>query len=175
MIDPVRVRYRVIQFFETLSAPLRRVDVAYAARHLSAPLLTLFKSMSRAEQHHGIAVCKALEVQGAVTPALLTAALLHDVGKTVIRPRLWDRVLVVLAEFFSAGQAARWGRGDPRGWRRGFVVRSQHAVWGAALAERAGADPETVVLIRRHHDPPGDNAILARLQAIDDGWISGYD
>jgi len=167
MVTWVRVRYRVAQFFTTFWTSFRPVDVAYAARYLDPALLRLFRRMSRAEQHHGIAICRTLEARGHSDPDLLVAALLHDVGKIQAPPRLWDRVVAVLGEHFAPQRAAHWGKGEPRGLRRGFVVRRMHAEWGAALAEQAGATPHAVALIRYHHDPAGDDVELAALQASD--------
>ncbi len=167
MVTWARVRYRVAQFFTTLWTSFRPVDVAYAARHLDPALLGLFRRMSRAEQHHGIAICRALQAQGYADSDLLVAALLHDVGKIQAPPRLWDRVIAVLGEHFAPQRAARWSVGEPRGLRRGFVVRRMHAEWGAALAEQAGASSRSVNLIRHHHDPAGDDVELAALQATD--------
>lgn len=162
------MRHRVAQFFQTLLAPLRPLALAEAAAHLAPPLLALFRRMSRAEQQHGIAVCRALRAQGYADPELLAAALLHDVGKSVVTPHLWERVIVVLAEWLVPAQAARWREGAPRGWRRGFVIRQQHPAWGADLAAQAGASPRTVAWIRQHHNAPGDDALLAALQAMDE-------
>jgi putative nucleotidyltransferase with HDIG domain len=167
MVTWARVRYRVAQFFTTFWTSFRPVDVVYAAHYLDPALLGLFRHMSRAEQHHGIVICRALEAQGYTDPDLLTAALLHDVGKIQAPPRLWDRVIAVLGEHFAPQRAARWSVGDPRGLRRGFVVRRMHAEWGAALAEQAGATPRAAALIRHHHDPAGDDIELAVLQATD--------
>jgi hypothetical protein len=65
---------------------------------------------------------------------------------------LWERVIVVLAEHFLPIRAERWAQEEtPRGWRRGFVIRRLHPVWGAELAAQAGATPRTVALIRQHH------------------------
>ena len=167
MITWARVRYRVTQFFRTLWASLQPVDMAYAASHLSPGLLRLFRRMARAEQHHGIDVCRKLASQGYNAPDLFTAALLHDVGKVVAPPRIWERVIVVLGEHFTPNQAERWSAGTPRGLRRGFVIRQRHPRWGAALAEQAGASPRTVALIRHHHDLSDDDTELAILQAIE--------
>ncbi|HQE93365.1 MAG TPA: HDIG domain-containing protein [Anaerolineae bacterium] len=167
MVTWRRAWYRSAQFFTTLWTSWRPVDIAYAARHLDHELLRLFQRMARAEQHHGIAVCRTLEAQGHTDPDLLIAALLHDVGKIKAPPRLWDRVGAVLGERFAPQWAARWSRGEPRGLRRGFVIRRQHPAWGAALAGQAGASPRAVDFIRRHHDPVADDKALAALQAAD--------
>ncbi len=168
MLTWARVRYRVAQFFMTFWTSLRPVDAAYVGRYLDPALLCLFRRMSRAEQHHGIAICRALEAQGHSDPDLLVAALLHDVGKVQAPPRLWDRVIAVLGEHFAPQRAARWGVGDPRGLRRGFVVRRMHPEWGAALAEQAGARSRSVSLIRHHHSLAGDDGELVALQMTDE-------
>jgi putative nucleotidyltransferase with HDIG domain len=142
---------------------------ARAAEFLSPPLLRLFQRLGKAEGRHALDVALALEKQGYRDPNLLSAALLHDVGKTVAPPRLWERVAVVLGEHFLPRHAARWAGGAPRGWRRPFVVHHRHAVWGAEMARGAGATPRTVALIRRHHAPPQGDEELAALQAVDDG------
>ena len=162
-----RVRYRLAQFGRTLAAPFRPMDESYADTRLAPRLLTLFRQLPRLERQHGIAVCQALEARGHTDPDLLVAALLHDVGKLTIPPRLWERVLVVLGEHFFPALAERWGHGEPRGLRRGFVIRRRHPEWGAELAAQAGAAARAMTLIRRHHSPPGEDAQLADLQAQD--------
>jgi len=168
MIRTARAHYRLTQFWRTLTAPFRPEDESYADTRLAPRLLTLFRQLPRFERQHGIAVCQALEKQGYTDPDLLVAALLHDVGKLTVPPKLWERVLVVLGEHFLPALAERWGQGEPRGLRRGFVIRRRHPEWGAELAAQAGAAPRAVTLIRRHHSPPGEDAQLAALQAMDE-------
>ena len=167
MVASSRVRYRVTQFFQSLGAYCRPVDYEYARCYLSPPLLNLFRRMSRVEQQHSIALCQALEAQGYHNPELLMAALLHDLGKVVAPPRLWERVWVVLGEHYFPTTATRWAQGPAQGMRRGFVIRQQHPAWGAQLAAEASAPPRTVSLIRRHHSPPGNDKELAALQTAD--------
>jgi len=173
-----RIRYRVAQFVEALRAPFRPVDRVYVQRLLSraaAPedLARLFDRMPRAEQHHGVHVCRMLERRGHTEPDLLIAALFHDVGKLVAPPQLWERVLVVLIEHFAPRTAERWERGplEGAGLRRAFVVRRGHADWGADLVAGAGGDACTVDLIRGHHgdvDVPVDPEFLSALQSADE-------
>lgn len=163
-----RIRYRAAQFFATVGASFRQVDTVYARARLSPALFRLFRTMGQAEQHHGIEVCRRLERQGWADPELLVAALLHDAGKMLMPPRLWERVLVVLVEHIWPEQAGRWSREAPQGLRRGFVIRCRHAAWGAALAAEAGARPNTVTWIKQHHAPPGDDEALVALQAADE-------
>ncbi len=182
MVALERIRYRVAQFFQTLWAAFLPVDRAYATQKFTPSLLALFDTLPHAEQHHGIALCKNLEAQGNASPDLLVAALLHDVGKTVAPPYLWERVWVVLAEHYTPRLAVRLSqpasrdlrqppcdfRRAPCDFRRGFVTRRMHPQWGADLAEEAGANVRVVALIRNHHTPPAGDPELARLQAMDD-------
>ncbi len=151
-------------------AGLRPVDGAYVRERLgcNGKLIRLFHTMSVAEQHHGIAVSRALEWEGHSDADLLAAALLHDVGKTLTPPSLLERVIVVLVERCAPRLARRWGDGEPTKLRRGFVVRRRHAEWGAALAAEAGATTRTVALVRRHHIAAGTDSLLAALQAADE-------
>ena len=80
-----RIRYRIWQFFTMVRSSFQPVDIEYVKAKLPSPsLLALFTRMPRMEQNHGVSVCKALEQQGEYPPELLTAALLHDVGKVKI-------------------------------------------------------------------------------------------
>ena len=158
-----RVLYRIRQFWHTLLAPLWPLNHTYVAVRLTPELLALFERMPRAEQQHGIALCKALEARSITDADAQVAGLLHDCGKSVAPPHLWDRVLVVLGEALLPRQAARWAaraevETSPRGLSRGFIIRKRHAEWGAALAEQAGASPRAVELIRRHHHAADDAA-----------------
>lgn len=167
-----RIRYRVAQFWRTLRAPWWPVDVAYARARLEPELLTLFQRMARAEQQHGIALCQALEERGVTDTDLRVAAVLHDCGKTVAPPTLWDRVLVVLGEWLLPRQAARWAATDTaRGLTRGFVIRRRHAEWGAALAQEAGASERAVALIREHHNPADSAKALEASLGADFGTL----
>ncbi|MGC9346567.1 MAG: hypothetical protein ACP5JG_00395 [Anaerolineae bacterium] len=154
------------------------IDEAYVKSRLaggpgggqsSDRLLELFREMPRAEQRHGIRVCRALEARGFEDPDLLVAALFHDAGKMLDPPRLWGRVLVVLVERFLPRVAARWSSGMAKGLRRAFVVRRRHPYWGAELVAEAGASPRTVALIRSHDQPAGEDELLAALQRADEG------
>jgi putative nucleotidyltransferase with HDIG domain len=173
VIKWTRVRYRVAQFGQWLLDSVRPPNLTYVRARLPNPtLIALFTRMSRADQHHGIAVARTLEHQGYDDPALIAAALLHDVGKSRTGVSVWARVIVVLGEWLLPRVAARWGEGQAKGLRRPFVVRQQHPAWGAEMAQQAGASPVTVRLIRSHHNPTGerdaDRPLLTALHAADE-------
>ncbi len=174
MADPrsrraaLRLSYRLRQFWKALRARPDPQRLKAAQRLLSPPLWALFRQMPPNEQAHALRVFQRLQQAGHTDRDLLTAALLHDVGKALHRPRLWERVVVVLAYACCPVRAFHLGEGQPRGWRRPFVLARQHPAWGARLVAEAGAAPKVVALIRHHQTfPPPDIPHLAALQAAD--------
>jgi hypothetical protein len=169
-----RWRYRLHQFRLHLAPPaLTPADHAQVAGWLPPPLFALFERMTAGEQAHSLAVARLLAAQGHTARPLLQAALLHDVGKSVAPLSLMARVIIVLGHLLPRATRARWGAGAPRGWRKPFVVAAQHPAWGADLAERAGAEPVVVTLIRQHQAPIADTSApevqwLRLLQSADD-------
>ena len=94
-----------------------------------------------------------LRQAGHTHPDLLTAALLHDIGKTRIDLQVWERVWIVLAKrILPRAIRQAWGAGAATGLKRGLVVRAQHPAWGAEMVAAVGGRPLAVELIRRHQD-----------------------
>ncbi len=150
-----RIVYRLRQFWQALRSKPDAKEVQMAYEILSPPQMNIFIQMQPGEQAHSLAVMKSLinEKNGLSDQehqALLEAALLHDVGKSRYPLRLWERVVIVLGKALFPDQSKQWGRGEPRGWRRAFVVSEKHAEWGAAMATEAGSSALAVDLIRYH-------------------------
>ncbi len=170
-----RIRHRIRQGLVALTAFAHRVDWEAAAEVLTAEQLALFRRMRRSEQLHSLRVMKTLRTQGHDHPDLLTAALLHDVGKSRYPLTLPERTLVVLVRRLAPRLAARWGAGQPRGWRRAFVIARQHPLWSAEDMLAAGTSPLAAMLARRHQErldnPPQseEERLLRLLQAADEG------
>lgn len=168
--------YRVRQFFGSLAALLARVsedDLRQADAHLPPQARLLFRRMSAADQRHSLAVMRALQRAGQAQPALLAAALLHDVGKSAAWLTPVHRAIIVLLGRFWPAALGWLSREPASGWRRSFVVQRTHAELGAQWAEQAGCQPASVTLIRRHQEPPPAcprdelEAWLVQLQAAD--------
>jgi hypothetical protein len=166
--------HRVAQFLRAAFARPAAAESTLVEQHLPPPLRPAFARLSRAEQAHAIATLRTLLRQGETDADLRAAALVHDLGKSRAPLRLLERVLIVLAQSFLPGQAARWGQGEPSGWRRPFVVAARHAAWGETLVLEAGGSPRLAEIVRRHHDPlpaagtPVDR-LLKALQSADGG------
>ncbi len=143
--------YRARQFFLALRAqPLTADELAPVRSILTPDQMNLFLQMQHSEQRHALNVLHTIQGWGETDPDLLTAALLHDVGKIRAPLRLWERVLIVLGQTFAPRRVAAWGEASPQGWRRPFVVAEQHPAWGGELASEAGTSPGAVSLILHH-------------------------
>ena len=174
----MRLVYRVRQFWHALFARPTPEDLALARSALSAPQMRLFEQLQPSEQVHSLRIYRQLLVHGETQPDLLVAALLHDVGKSRFPLHPWDRALIVLARAVIPERVKDWGKGQPQGWQRAFVVAQQHPAWGAEMAAQAGASPLAVNIIKRHQDfsqatgsqPPSNltEDLLIRLKILDE-------
>jgi hypothetical protein len=173
------LHYRLAQFVQALTASVPEEEMELVIRIMTPEAREFFRCQAIQDQHHALAVYHTLRQEGHTDPSLLTAALLHDVGKTVARLPTWLRSIIVLLEWFAPRLLARLGQ--PRDtqrlssrWRRPFVIHAHHPEIGACCAQEAGCSPLTVALIRRHQEklapnaPCGEeNRLLAALRAAD--------
>ncbi|HXG36721.1 MAG TPA: HD domain-containing protein, partial [Dehalococcoidia bacterium] len=83
--------YRTRQFLQALRPQLSVQERQEVATFLRNDLFALFQSMTLRDQRHSLDVYNFLRAQGNDDRELLTAALLHDVGKGG-RVQLWERV-----------------------------------------------------------------------------------
>lgn len=113
---------------------------------LSPAELGLWRRMSGADRRHAVGVAR--RVQGhfgpAAEPAVLAAALLHDVGKVESGLGAVGRVAATLA-----GMAGR------RRLTPAITAYLDHSRLGAQLLADAGSQPLVVDWAAQHHLPPG--------------------
>jgi len=155
----VRLRYRTSQFWKALYARPTQEQLTKASQVLNPELMRLFQGMQPSEQAHSLEIFHTLVENGESNNDLLTAALLHDVGKSRYPLKVWERIIIVIGKALLPEIAREWGKSTPRGWRRPFVVSEQHALWGAQMVEKAGASSITIELIRRHQDQTPINSL----------------
>jgi len=168
------VRYRIEQFWRALTArhavSERRIE--QLAKVLSPEARALFVRQAPQDQRHALAVYETLCRQGHTHTDLLTAALLHDVGKAAAQLPPWQRGVFVLAERFLPRALDGVTESQPRAWHGPLTRYARHAEIGARWAEEAGCSLLTVDLIRRHEEPvrachTEEDRLLAALQAAD--------
>ena len=177
-----RIIYRTRQFWHALGSTPSSEDLELVNALLTPSQRTKFAQMQKSEQAHALLVLHTLLDQSEDDKDLLTAALLHDVGKSRFPLHLWERVVVVLAKTLCPECVQRWGEVDlgkeqaPRGWRRAFIIAEGHPAWGAEIAAEAGCSQLTINLIRRHQevvpiseadDLTIEDRLLLKLQAAD--------
>ncbi len=103
-----RALYRARQFGRLFTRRLNREQLAQVDSWLPPPLFELFCRLTPSEQYHAYHVRQTLAADGQTNPDLLTAALLHDVGKSKMPLAMWERVLIVLGFKFVPARARQW-------------------------------------------------------------------
>jgi hypothetical protein len=146
----MRIRYRLVQFFNALTAHLTPEERALVAAVLSQAELRLFERMPQRDQRHCLDVYRLLLRGGYADPLLLRAALLHDCGKVDDNgrpiPLLYYGLFVVLQRVAPA--LYDWGARDGRGLLHPFAIHAAHDERSARMAEAAGSPPELVATLR---------------------------
>lgn len=178
----LRPAHRARRFVRTLVARRPSAeDVAWAARHLSDAERRLFDRMSTADRAHSIEVARAVDAKLAALPAddedtrwAVTAALTHDVGKTVAGLGTYGRVMATLSG--AAGGADMgpiWA--ERRGMTRRIGLYLQYPALGADLLGVAGSDPRVRAWAAEHHEPEERWTVPVEigrlLAAADDGKL----
>ncbi len=168
--------YRLWQVRQQLGfvAPLtdaERQEVASWLLPVSSGALSLFETMSPADQQHSLRVCRGLRARGCVDEDMLAAALLHDVGKAQGRVPFWTRPVIVIGKRCAPrllrrlATYPREGQGEQTRWQRSLGYAWWHAEVGAELAAQAGLSERAVLYIRTHHQPHGP---AAELHSVDE-------
>jgi len=121
------------------------------------------------DQAHLLDVATRLARAGA-SDDLVTAGLIHDVGKAVpgLSVGVLDRVAKVLLDAMAPEMRHRIAARDtPPHVGRGVWVLCRHAANGADLARDSGYPERICWLIAHHEDTGTGDPELAHLQAID--------
>lgn len=94
--------------------------------------------------------------QRAGDPAIVEAALLHDVGKSAAPIGAFARSLATVASALRIPVTGSWR------------LYRDHGEIGAAMLESAGANPLTVAFARFHPGPPPTGISTDRWHALED-------
>lgn len=161
-MDAIRQRFR--QFREAGQAPTS-ADYAVARDILGeGPLFELFVLQTPRDVMHSVRTAQWLLARNERDTELLSAALLHDIGKGPQRTR--DRVAWVLAQELRISGVAVAEK-SPIEIRRAMHRSREHSAIGADLLREAGAPEKVVRLTLLHHGEPGGDAMLSLLQEAD--------
>ncbi len=162
------ILYRARQFWQAIRIKeLSQTAVSQINDQLTIAEQAIFQQLPISDQWHSYKVMKTVQSK-TDDPIMLTAALLHDVGKAKSPLSVWDRSFIVLIERLLPQQTAVWGE-DGIGWKRPFAVKTHHPRWGAEMAAAAHSDPAVRSLIRRHQSPAATtDTQLCLLQWADD-------
>jgi len=163
--------YRVGQFLRGFRTAVDPEEARAIARLLSEPELRLFLAMRPRDRRHAAEtmrhVLRIAADHGAIpSDEVLTAALLHDVGKG--HPRVEDRVLYVILRAVSLQLVDRLATAEGGRWRLALWRLRNHSSVGAAQLELIGSAPRVVELTAVHHQPPAasdDQELLWLLEA----------
>jgi hypothetical protein len=142
--------HRLKQFTRALNASVETRELTELGEYLDAAQRDLFRRMSVGDQRHSLDMFYTLRERGETDDALLQAALLHDVGKSLARIRLWQRVAYVLMGRMSLRRREWFCLSAKRDWRYAFYVLAHHTELGAELALGVACNDEVVSLIRNH-------------------------
>jgi hypothetical protein len=154
---------KVRQFRSHVRARVAPDERAALAGWVTPDQLAMFDSMHIADRRHGLDVVTTLREQGVTDEEVLLAGLLHDAGKG--RTGVWPRVAYSLGQAYGTWVWRVAGVLPPM--RAALERLREHAETSARLAERAGASPRTVDLIR-HQEAPVDPDAGRLLQLADE-------
>lgn len=129
-----------------------------------------FRALPPHDQAHLCRTYHLLRDRGVLDRDLLTAALLHDLGKASgsARVRLPDRVARVVLARLAPAVLARLARPPTPAWRRGLALAVYHPTIGAARAAALGCSDRVCWLIAHHEDGAARaDPDLALLAAVD--------
>lgn len=163
-----RLLHLVRRFFASL-LPIgsSSADDAWAREQLTEPERELWARMARVDRRHSAAVARRTQAElgERATTAVLAAALLHDVGKTIPDLGTFGRVVATLSEMVAGEDTAHQWMAT-----RGFTRRvGQYVLYpelGVDLLRLADSDDLVVAWSREHHLAEADWTVPVELGRV---------
>ncbi|HNV69659.1 MAG TPA: hypothetical protein PKO06_08185 [Candidatus Ozemobacteraceae bacterium] len=145
-----QIIYRCRQFVSVLRPQIDQTLVDEACHHLPKQWQPSFRQIPSSTMAHILRLYRAIRDDAALDEStrseLLILALTHDIGKSITRPTLFERVAKVLLP----------------------LPNKSHVIAGAMLMKKLGASRQLVRRIRTHHESVVDDRLLALFQTYDD-------
>jgi len=145
-----RVAYRLWQFKQTVMPKLDRSEWHEAISVFVPQLREHLDALRKSEKAHILRVYRVIREDSQFgieqREELLQLALLHDIGKSIVRSGI---ILKVARVFLPIG-------------------RNDHCIAGARLLHRQGFDRKLIRRVLRHHILEHDDVLLQKFQQIDD-------
>ncbi len=140
--------------------PPSTTSLAWADEHLSERERVLFRRMSNPDRRHSIGVARAAAegldglagLDETERRAVIAAALLHDVGKSIAGLRTYGRVVATLSGAVGGRDYAEHWQ-DTTGFTRKVGLYLRYPVLGSELLQVAGSHPWVVAWAKEHHEP----------------------
>jgi hypothetical protein len=134
-------------------------DLAWAGEWMSPAEAALFDGMDDRDRSHSIGVARKV-ASVSVDPAMLAAALLHDVGKSRARLGLVGRVVATLVGVVARDAwLARFAGGMGLAGR--VATYLDYPALGRTMLTEAGSDPLVAAWAAEHHRPPAEWSVPA--------------
>ncbi|MGI5901387.1 MAG: hypothetical protein ACOX7U_02775 [Desulfitobacteriia bacterium] len=152
---------RFSQFYKAVRAKILPEEYQWAKNLLSIKEFELFNKQALPDKRHALDVALEIQKQKTVLEKtlginvynnLLIASLLHDCGKSMFPPRLWQRVFVALVAFLP-NKYKEILAGKKNIFGKTLRLYKKHPLWGSHLAAKAGSKEKIISLILNHHQP----------------------
>ena len=129
-------------------------DEEWARASLTAGQVELWCQMSATDRRHAVGVAKRVErsLGHEATPAVMAAALLHDVGKVDAGLGVYGRVVATISGAVAGRDTARdWVKAG--GFTRRVGLYLEHPRYSGDMLGMVDSDPFTEAWGREHHLP----------------------
>ncbi|HTN99844.1 MAG TPA: HD domain-containing protein [Microthrixaceae bacterium] len=168
--------HRAGRFFRSLTAGAPSPEAtAWAECHLSVGEQRAFARLGPGDRSHSIGVAKAVEANlGDEGDWVITAALLHDIGKSVPGLGTYGRVIATICgALVGQDMADHWA--EKSGMTRRIGLYLKYPVLGVDILELAGSDERVIAWSAEHHLSEEEWTIPLEagrlLKAADDGRL----